>query len=124
MEKDIHGGTAVRDRLKDVDVLQDHHPELLGELREVVCSGPESITTRDVTITEGDRYEVVGPVPVENAEQGREFIVQDIVTPIGDEEAALLIRFADKDGFHYTPLYHASDAVDDGRLDLAGGDHA
>ena len=35
--------SRVRDRLEeledDIDVLEEHHPELLGELRDVVCTG-------------------------------------------------------------------------------------
>lgn len=112
----------IREQLpEDIALLEEHHPDLLNELREVVCEGAESITVGRVTLTEGDRYEVVGPVPIEEADHGRQFTIQDIVTPIGDETAGLLIQFEDEDNFQYTPIGHVADSVDDGRLDAVDG---
>lgn len=37
--------SRVRDRLdeleQDVDVLEEHHPELLSEIRQIVCQDPD-----------------------------------------------------------------------------------
>ena len=108
----------IREELpRDIEVLAEERPDVLEELREVVCEGAESITVGRVTLTEGDRYEVVGPVPVEGAEHGRQFTIQDIVTPIGDEAAGLFIKFEDEEEFQYAPIGQVADPIDDGRLE-------
>lgn len=103
----------------DVEILTKQHPDLLEELRKVVCdTGTRNVHGVELKIEE--QLTVVGPTPV--ATQGETIEITAFRPGIGDENGGVLFEKRDVEKGEnwapvgYAPIEEFAEAVKDGRI--------
>ena len=113
--------SRINDQMReDIEILSEHRPDLLEELREVVCeTGTRHVY--GVTLNVDEEFSILGPTPF--APQGETISIAGFRPGIGDEGGGVLFEKQDIEKGEdwvpvgYAPIEEFAEAVKDGRIE-------